>query len=86
MSQRWPFQLSKVKISTFHLIKGKLNFIGSCFHVFNVYLLYCYLINLLPAPRIDFVQVDFNSTQMWDEQKFCKDKELYVMDLNADNK
>ena len=55
-------------------------------HVFKVYLFNFYCINLLLAPKIDFVQVDFNSTQMWDEQKLCKDKELYVMDLNADNK
>ena len=41
----------------------------------------------LPAPRVDFIQVDWNSTAEWETgQKFCTDKELYVADVNGDKK
>ena len=41
---------------------------------------------LFTAPLIDFVQVDWNSTEFWDGMNFCADKEVYAFDANGNKK
>ena len=42
--------------------------------------------NFEAAPLVDFVQIDFNSSDNWEGQTFCEDKEVFVMDANGDSK
>ena len=44
------------------------------------------LFSSLSAPRVDFVQEDFDSLLAWDGVEFCRDRELYVDDANGDKK